>query len=279
MLLRSLARRSTIARRALTTAKPPDPKPHTMAAVGATAGTLGSLAGMGGGFVAIPLMTRLGVSQHTAHGTSLVGVVCTGAAGAAAYAADGAVDVRAAAAVAATGALTAAAGARAAAALSAATLSRALGAFMLAVAPIVPCRNQILDAIGAADRTKTGDDPVREVVPLLGVGAAAGFLAGLFGVGGGAVVVPLLALATDLDHKTALGTSLCAMVPTGVAGVLAHRRLGHVKLAAAAPLGLGTCVGAFAGGRLASGLDEEPMRLGFGALMVALGAKTLLKKP
>ena len=67
------------------------------------------------------------------------------------------------------------------------------------------------------------------------VGAAAGFLAGLFGVGGGAVVVPLLALATDLDHKTALGTSLCAMVPTGVAGVLAHRRLGHVKLAAAAP--------------------------------------------
>ena len=76
MLLRTLASRSTIARRALATAKPPDPKPHTMAAVGATAGTLGSLAGMGGGFVAIPLMTRLGVSQHTAHGTSLVGVVC-----------------------------------------------------------------------------------------------------------------------------------------------------------------------------------------------------------
>ena len=105
MLLRALASRSTLARRALTTAKPPDPKPHTMAAVGATAGTLGSLAGMGGGFVAIPLMTRLGVSQHTAHGTSLVGVVCTGAAGAAAYAADGAVDVKTAAVVAASGAL------------------------------------------------------------------------------------------------------------------------------------------------------------------------------
>ena len=144
--------------------------------------------------------------------------------------------------------------------LVAATLARAVGTFMLAVAPIVPCRNQILDASGAADRTKTGDDPVREVVPLLGVGAAAGFLAGLFGVGGGAVVVPLLTLATDLDHKTALGTSLCAMVPTGVAGVLAHRRLGHVKLAAAAPLGLGTCVGAFAGGRLASGPPRGPAR-------------------
>ena len=74
------------------------------------------------------------------------------------------------------------------AALSAATLSRALGAFMLAVAPIVPCRNQILDAIGAADRGPVEVGAVREVAPLLGVGAAAGFLAGLFGVGGGAVV-------------------------------------------------------------------------------------------
>lgn len=279
MLPRSLARRAAATRRTLSTAKPPAPRPHTLAAVGVTAGALGSLAGMGGGFIAIPLMTRLGVSQHAAHGTSLVGVVCTGAAGAAAYAADGAVDVKTAACVAATGALTAAAGARAAASLSAATLSRALGAFMLAVAPIVPFRDKILDAIGAAGRTQKGDDPVREIVPLLGVGVAAGFLAGLFGVGGGAVVVPLLALATDLDHKTALGTSLCAMVPTGIAGVLAHRRLGHVKLAAAAPLALGTCIGAFAGGRLALGLDEEPMRLGFGAVMVALGVKTLLKKP
>ena len=126
MLLRALARRPTIARRALNTTKSPDPKPHTMAAVGATAGTLGSLAGMGGGFVAIPLMTRLGVSQHVAHGTSLVGVVCTGAAGAAAYAANGAVDVQTAGIVAATGALTAAAGARAAVATSAESTWRRL---------------------------------------------------------------------------------------------------------------------------------------------------------
>ncbi len=54
-----------------------------------------------------------------------------------------------------------------------------------------------------------------------------------------------------------MGASLCAMVPTGVH---AHRRLGHVKLAVVVPLGIGTCVGAFTGGRLASGLDEEPMR-------------------
>ena len=77
---------------------------------------------------------------------------------------------------------------------------------------------------------KQGSPQLKAAHKKLASGVAAGFLAGLFGVGGGAVVVPLLALATDLDHKTALGTSLCAMVPTGIAGVLAHRRLGHGAL-------------------------------------------------
>ena len=60
-------------------------------------------------------------------------------------------------------------------ALSAATLSRALGgAFMLVVALIiVRCHDRFLDAIGA--RSKKGDESVGEVVPLLGVDAAAGF--------------------------------------------------------------------------------------------------------
>jgi hypothetical protein len=80
-----------------------------------------------------------------------------------------------------------------------------------------------------------------------------------------------------MDHKRALGTSLCAMVPTAVAGVLAHAKLGNVRPRFAGPLGLGTCCGAFLGGRLAAGLDEKPMKAGFGAVMVVLGVRTLLK--
>ena len=59
---------------------------------------------------------------------------------------------------------------------------------MLVFAPIVPCRNHILDAIRAAVRGPVGNGAVREVAPLLGVGAAVGFLARLFSVGGGVVV-------------------------------------------------------------------------------------------
>ena len=268
----------------------PTPSSLGLCATGLVAGGLGSLAGMGGGFVAIPMMVAQGLSQHAAHGTSLVGVLATGAAGAGAYALAGDVDVVTAAAVASTGALTATFGASAAAALSGQQLARLLGCFMLGVAPVVPYKAQILEAVGAArtpppatkptlaerlDQLRA--DPVGEAAPLLGIGCAAGFLAGLFGVGGGAVVVPLLSLATDADHKTALGTSLCAMVPTAVAGVLAHVRLGNVRPPVALPLGLGTCVGAFLGGRLAADLDEDHMKLGFGGVMVALGARTLLK--
>jgi len=246
------------------------------------AGALGSLAGMGGGFVAIPMMTHFGVSQHAAHGTSLAGVVATGCAGAAAYWFSGQVDPVAALTVASTGSLTAMAGARAAAALEAKVLKRCLGCFMLAVAPVVPFKEQIAHYVKKATTTTDNNNgeqkrPAPPFGALLGIGCFAGFLAGLFGVGGGAIVVPMLAMATDMDYKCALGTSLLAMVPTGVAGVIAHARLGNVQARIAGPLVGGTCAGAFLGGYLGGNLiPEEPMKLGFGVLMTALGARTLL---
>ena len=68
---------------------------------------------------------------------------------------------------------------------------------MLAVAPIVPCRKRILDALGVdgAPRPPPSLENPLAAAPLFAIGGTAGVLAGLFGVGGGAVVVPLLALA------------------------------------------------------------------------------------
>eukprot|EP00633_Aureoumbra_lagunensis_P006812 CAMPEP_0197315340 /NCGR_PEP_ID=MMETSP0891-20130614/37827_1 /TAXON_ID=44058 ORGANISM="Aureoumbra lagunensis, Strain CCMP1510" /NCGR_SAMPLE_ID=MMETSP0891 /ASSEMBLY_ACC=CAM_ASM_000534 /LENGTH=274 /DNA_ID=CAMNT_0042804241 /DNA_START=90 /DNA_END=914 /DNA_ORIENTATION=+ len=256
-----------------------------MSGVGLSAGLLGSLAGMGGGFVAVPMMTSVGVSQHVAIGTSLAGVVATGCSGAAAYFLAGQVDILAALTVACTGALTASLGARAAAALNAQTLKRLLGMFMMAVAPIVPLKAQILDAIGQRrsfmqqneDESKQEDSWIRRSVSLLAIGSASGFLAGLFGVGGGAIVVPALALATEMDHKTMLGTSLLAMVPTAIAGLATHAKLGHLHTNVAFPLVIGTCLGAFLGGKLASDfIPEQPMKFGFGLLMIVLGGRTFL---
>ncbi|KAJ1452155.1 sulfite exporter TauE/SafE-domain-containing protein [Pelagophyceae sp. CCMP2097] len=264
-------------------AAPEPPAAMYMGATGALAGALGSLAGMGGGFVAIPMMTRFGMTQHAAHGTSLVGVCATGVAGALAYSKDGHVDWVAAAAIASMGMFTARLGAQFGSKLDSKTLSRALGVFMLAVAPIVPFKDRIVaqfsskPVAAASDNAPINGRPLSEYASFVTIGAASGFLAGLFGVGGGAVVVPLLALATGMDHKIALGTSLAAMVPTGLSGVYSHAQLGNVSPRSALPLALGTCAGAYVGGRLAAHCPDEPMKLGFGVIMLALGARTFLK--
>ncbi len=170
----------------------------------------------------IPLMTatkglfRLGLTQHQAHATSLFAVATTGLAGALSYSSMGEshsseenVDARVAGAVALSGMATASLGAHASARLSQKVLKKVLGVFMLLVAPTIPARDFLLDQTNPP-KTDT-DDSVwwHRYIKASGIGCFSGFLAGMFGVGGGAVVVPALSLFMDMNHYQALGTSLC----------------------------------------------------------------------
>ena len=191
--------------------------------IGSIAGTCGSLAGMGGGFIMIPLMTSkriLGLTQHQAHATSLFAVATTGLAGAVSYSSleeENNVDARVAAAIALSGMATASLGAHASARLSQKRLGLGLGIFMLLVAPTIPARDYLLELqpkdLSSKISTESGDDSVvgswQRYVKASAIGCFSGFLAGMFGVGGGAVVVPALSLFMDMNHYQALGTSLC----------------------------------------------------------------------
>ena len=112
---------------------------------------------------------------------------------------------------------------------------------------------------------------------LFGLGSFSGFQAGLFGVGGGAIVVPALTLFTDLDHYQALGTSLCAMAFPAAVGTYTHYGKGNVALRVAPALAVGAFVGAYVGGQLGLTIDEDNLRYGFGSMMIVLGIRTLLK--
>lgn len=251
--------------------------------IGSFAGVIGSLAGMGGGFVMIPLMTSrlLGISQHAAHGTSLFAVAATGIAGAIGYGLKDHVDFYAAASIATCGIVTARFGARAITRLSEASLKRALGIFMICVAPLVPLKAYIAENYGTKDDTRTSHPTekslVGRVIPAGIIGIGSGFLAGLFGVGGGAVVVPALAVATDMTHYQALGTSLLAMTLPAMSGTFTHFQKGNVALRVAFPLAFGSFVGAYVGGKLGLNISEGKLRIGFSALMFTLGTKTLLR--
>lgn len=111
---------------------------------------------------------------------------------------------------------------------------------------------------------------------LVGVFAAAcvvGVMAGLFGVGGGVLLVPLLVLLLGFEQHHAQGTSLVALVPpTGALAFLAYYKAGQVNV----PFGLllmpGMFLGALAGSRLAQRLAPRRMQRVFAGLVFLLGA-------
>ena len=82
---------------------------------------------------------------------------------------------------------------------------------------------------------------------LLLVGIAAGCLSGLFGVGGGILVVPGLIVATKMDQRLAHGTSLAAVLPISFASLLTYWSNDHVDWSVALFLAIGSIFGAVLG--------------------------------
>jgi hypothetical protein len=112
---------------------------------------------------------------------------------------------------------------------------------------------------------------------LVGVlGITTGIVSGLFGVGGGVIIVPALVLLAGLDQHTATGTSLGALLlPVGLLAVFEYHRRGQVHLPYAALLAVGLLVGALLGAKLAGDLSGLALRRGFGVLLLLVSVKLL----
>lgn len=95
----------------------------------------------------------------------------------------------------------------------------------------------------------------------------------MFGIGGGVLLVPLLALLYGFSQHRAQGTSLVALIaPTGVLAFIAYARKGFVSWPAGLLLIPGVFLGGIAGGRLAEKLQPHRMRQVFAGILFALGA-------
>ena len=108
------------------------------------------------------------------------------------------------------------------------------------------------------------------------IGLASGMASGLFGVGGGIVMVPAMALLLKVDIKTAIGTSLAVIIPTALAGTFKHQDLGHVNWRLAAALIPTAAIGAFAGSWLTKPLHAADLQRAFGAVLILVGLRLLL---
>jgi len=112
-----------------------------------------------------------------------------------------------------------------------------------------------------------------EVAAIVVMGLAAGGLAGMFGVGGGLLLVPAMVVFLAVDQHVAQGTSLMVIVPTATLGAYRHWRTGFVDLRAAAILGLGGMVGAIVGTQAALVLDSATLRWLFIIYLAIMGIR------
>jgi len=105
----------------------------------------------------------------------------------------------------------------------------------------------------------------------LALGLAAGILGGMFGIGGGLVIVPALILLFQFSAKTATGTSLMAQVlPVGLLGVIQYSRTGNVRFGLGLCIALGLFLGIFCGARIASGVKPATMRQLYGLFLLGV---------
>jgi uncharacterized membrane protein YfcA len=103
-------------------------------------------------------------------------------------------------------------------------------------------------------------------------GVVGGVASGLFGIGGGTIMVPILGLLLGFTQHRAQGTSLVALIPpTGLLAVLAYGRAGYVDWRTGLLLVPGVFLGGIAGGKLAKRIPSALMRKIFAALMFLLG--------
>lgn len=239
--------------------------------VGLVSGMLAGMFGIGGGILTTPgLRILLGTPALVAVGTPLVAIVPAALTAARAHARHGNAQLR-------TGVLAGSAGALAAAA--GASVAHLVGGSVVLLATAALIFWAAVDVISERPyrtrRAATGGGGApsqrRSLIATLIIGVLAGAYAGLFGLGGGLVLVPLLSRWLRLPIKCAIGTSLVAMPFLVVPGLVAHAALGHVDWALGAALTAGAVPGSLAGARLGSAAREGAVRVGFAAVLFALG--------
>ncbi len=228
--------------------------------IGLIGGFFGSMVGLGGAVVMIPLLTGWArVTQHKAHATSLVAVVFTGTVGAWAYFRGGALDLPLAALIGLAATVTSIVAATYSERVPALVLRRIFGALLLAAALVLLFDVKVAEGgVAAAWRLPAA----------LLLGLTSGTLTGLLGIGGGAFIVPLLVLVFGLDQHLAQGTSLAVMIPAGVAGTLVHLRAKRLDGSLIGGLVVGVVVGAFLGGQAALAVPERPLQIIFGIILL-----------
>jgi len=254
------------------------------------AGFLGSLTGLGGGVVIVPLLTLgFGVDLRYAIGASLVSVIATSSAAAAAYVRDGYSNLRIGMFLEVATTMGAVVGALLAARMPVSAVAIVFGAVLLWSAylslrhPAESARNPKPDRIAtwlemdSSCPTPRGPEPYHVAHVPLGwlIMAAAGALSGLLGIGSGALKVLAMDQVMRLPFKVSTTTSNFMIGVTAAASAGLYLKRGYIDPALAVPVILGVVAGATLGTRALVGARPAALRVVFVIVLIALGCQMM----
>ncbi|MGB0578431.1 MAG: sulfite exporter TauE/SafE family protein [Limisphaerales bacterium] len=115
------------------------------------------------------------------------------------------------------------------------------------------------------------------LLPLL-VGVAAGFIGGLFGVGGGVVMVPAMIFIMKMETKMAIGTSMAVVIFTAISATAKHATNGAVDWKTALPFIPAAMIGGYLGALTVQHVPADQLKRIFGGFLLVVGLKMLIGK-
>jgi uncharacterized membrane protein YfcA len=249
----------------------------TLFIIGILTGVLSGLLGIGGGLLMVPALTIFGVSLVQATATSLVAVFLSAASGSVQNLRTGELNRSAALILALFGIFTAQLGAWLGDRLPNRILALGFAVLLLATIYLMTLKQQLQKHSSQEAISQARSLVQFSFANTAGIGLLAGLLSGLFGVGGGVVMVPLQMLLLMQPIKVAVRTSLGAIVVIALSGIIQHSLNHNVLWIPGLCLGVGGILGAQFGTRLLPKLSDRLVSRLFRLLLVGLAVYMVIR--
>jgi uncharacterized protein len=236
-----------------------------LAAGGLIGGILAGFLGIGGGTVLVPLLVALGYTPVQAVATSSLAILITSISGSIQNWRMGYFDFKRVILLGFPALLTAQFGVYLATKIPGHLLLFLFGLLLILNIYLIELRKGLVGQVDALDTQLIHPIAARALT-----GSTAGILAGLFGVGGGVIMVPLQVLLLGETIKVAIQTSLGVVIVTAVSACLGHALKGNILIWEGLLLGCGGLVGAQVSTRFLPKLPDQIVSLGFRAFLAIL---------
>ncbi len=238
---------------------------------GLVSGVLAGFLGIGGGTLLVPVLVQLGFAGVQATATSSLAIIVTASAGSFQNWRMGLLDIRQVLLLGAPAVVTAFAAAFVGDRIPESFLLTGFGLLLLLNIYLVSLKKRVIRTAEFREgRTASTGPAISPVAARIVTGATAGFMAGLFGVGGGVILVPLQILLLGESIKPAVRTSLGVIVITSLAAVAGHALTQNINFFAGLVLGAGGLIGVQVSTRFLPKLSDSTVTQLFRVMLIVL---------